>query len=62
MRANFKWVCAALIILVALYLVDLNIMWLRHPANTLPVFKYTIIGLFMILFLIIILIMYRKEK
>lgn len=62
MKANFKWFSASLIILVAVYLVDLNLMWLQHPANTIPVLKYSIIGLSVILFLMTILITYRKQK
>lgn len=44
------WVYVTIIMGTAVYLVSLHIYLYRHIANTTPVLKYSIIGLFKILF------------
>lgn len=62
MKKQMIWINVAIIMATAVYLIDLNIYLYRHPANTIPVLKYTIIGLFVILFLIITLAVFTKSK
>lgn len=57
-----RWLKIYIIVFVAIYIIDINLMYLRHPDNNIPVFKYTIIGLSVVLFILLIWMMTRKKN
>ncbi|MER3472135.1 MAG: hypothetical protein C4330_12655 [Chitinophagaceae bacterium] len=62
MKININWLSAILILAVAVYLIDLNVSWYRNPNNTIPILKYSIIALSLILFIIVANILFQKKK
>lgn len=57
-----RWLKIYIIVFVTIYMIDINLMYLRHPHNNIPVLKYTIIGLSVVLFILLIRMITRKEK
>ena len=53
---------AIIILIDVVWLIDLNVVWYKHPMNTVPVLKYTIIGLSIILFIVLVQILQQKKK
>ena len=62
MKSSLRWLNAALILIAFVILTDLNVVWYRHPANNIPVLKYSLIGLTVILFLLATLMILSKRK
>ncbi|MBN9298028.1 MAG: hypothetical protein J0I41_13525 [Filimonas sp.] len=57
-----RWLNTTLIIAVAVYMIDINTVWYRHPANVIPALRYTIIGMSAICFLLLVRIITGKSK
>jgi hypothetical protein len=62
MKSNLNWIKAILLVTVLVFLADMNIAWYRHPLNNVPVLKYTIIILSVLLFVVIVLNIINRTK
>jgi hypothetical protein len=62
MKKSISWFSAILIITIAIYLIDLNVSWYLHPNNAIPVLKYSMVALAIILFIIASNAVIQKRK
>jgi hypothetical protein len=62
MKTPFNWFKAIVLVAVLVFLTDMNLAWYKHPMNSIPVLKYSIIALSVLLFVIIVLNFTGKKK
>jgi len=62
MKNLIQWLNAYIIIIIAVWLVDLNVVWYKHPSNNIPILRYTIIGMSTMLFVVLISLFISRKK
>ena len=62
MKKNISWVSAILVVAITVYLIDLNVSGYHNKHNTIPVIRYSIIAIPIIVFIIVANILFRKKK
>jgi hypothetical protein len=62
MKSNLKWLNVALIMVTFVTLTDLNVFWYRHTSNNIPILKYSLVGVSVILCLFMTLLIFGKKK
>jgi uncharacterized membrane protein (DUF485 family) len=62
MKSFNQWLNTITILIVAVVMIDLNITWLRHPANTNTAMKGTIITASLLLVLLILWNIFSKAN
>ena len=62
MRKNISWLSAILVVAIAVYLIDINVSVYHNKNNTIPVLKYSLIVLPVLLSIMVANIIFRKRK
>ncbi len=62
MKKNINWLSVIIIVAIAVYLIDLNVSAYHNMNNTIPVVRYSIIVLPIVLFIIIANMLFQKRK
>lgn len=62
MHTKINWFKAVVLVVVLVFLTDINMALYKHPLNRIPVLKYAIIVLSALLFVMIILNFISKPK
>ena len=62
MKKNISWLSAILVVAIAVYLIDINVSGYHNRNNTIPVIKYSLIVLPLVLSIMVANIFFRKRK